>query len=79
MYRKYRGAKIEYGPDECAQPYELDQQIRLQVPRREAPPPRKSSNLSNRFQLLNVDGEDSQDEDEVAAPFPANNGVGIRT
>jgi hypothetical protein len=62
--------------DECAQPYEVMPQTKLQVsPRREAPPMRKgSSNLSNRFHLLHL--EDGS-EDEVADTFQAQNSVGI--
>lgn len=77
---KYRGTKIEYGSDECAQPYEVDQLSKPQIPqRREAPPLRKgSSNLANRFEVLNIDGEESDDEGEITAGFQPRNQVGIR-
>lgn len=76
--RKYRGMRIEYGPDECARPYDADQQVKLQMPRREAPPQRKGSNLSNRFQLLNVDdGGSEEDGEEVSDGNGAKNGFGV--
>jgi len=73
--RKYRGTKIEYGPDECAQPYDIDRPTKLQAPRREAPPLRKGSNMSNRFQLLNIDGEDSDEENQLPLSLRTKNGV----
>ncbi|KAJ9131144.1 Negative regulator of differentiation 1 [Coniochaeta hoffmannii] len=72
---KYRGTKIEYGPDECAQPYDIDRPTKLQAPRREAPPLRKGSNMSNRFQLLNIDGEDSDEENQLPLSLRTKNGV----
>ncbi|KAB5557955.1 hypothetical protein GE09DRAFT_1117267 [Coniochaeta sp. 2T2.1] len=84
---KYRRTKITYGGDECAEPYPHVEPARLQVPtahqqRREGPPLGKGSNLSNRFQLLHMDGgEDSEVDDpedgRVAAGFRPKNGVGI--
>lgn len=61
----YKGMKIEYYPDECAEPLP---KIR-HAPRERQPPPAKKSNpATNRFQMLNLDGaeDDSGDEDDDA-------------
>jgi hypothetical protein len=71
---KYRGTKIEHGADDCARPYDVGQHTKLQAPLREAPPQRKGSSLSNRFQLLNVDGEESEDDDQVIPGDQTKNG-----
>lgn len=66
--------------DECAQPYDpillaKPQATNLQPSqRREAPPSRKVSNMSNRFQLLNLEEDE---EDEVAATFQSKKSVGV--
>jgi len=68
---RYKGKKINYDVDECAQPYP---QPALK-PRKEVAPPRKGfAAVPNRFQLLNLDdGED----DEITATFQAKKSVGI--
>ncbi|KAK4106761.1 hypothetical protein N658DRAFT_491388 [Parathielavia hyrcaniae] len=68
---RYKGKKINYEVDECAQPYP---QPALK-PRKEVTPPKKSLTAApNRFHLLNLD---DGDEDEIAATFQAKNSVGI--
>ncbi|KAK4043261.1 hypothetical protein C8A01DRAFT_32578 [Parachaetomium inaequale] len=68
---RYKGKKIGYDVDECAQPYP---QPALKV-RKEAPPPKKAfTAVPNRFQLLNLD--DGGDND-VAAAFQAKTAMGI--
>jgi hypothetical protein len=68
--RRYKGKKINYDVDECAQPYP---QPALK-PRKEAAPPKKSFAVPNRFHLLNLD---DGEEDEIAATFQGKNSVGI--
>ena len=69
--RRYKGKKINYDVDECAQPYP---QPALK-PRKEAAPPKKSfAAVPNRFHLLNLD---DGEEDEIAATFQAKKSVGI--
>ena len=68
---KYKGTKIEWDVDECAQPFVVP----APKARREAPPPKKAS-IANRFQLLNMD--DEEDEDEVVTPvFRSKKAFGI--
>ena len=59
----YKGLKIEWYPDECAQPLPKVQH----PPKKEssAPPSKKLYPMVNRFQMLNMDGtEDGSEEDE---------------
>ena len=59
----YKGARIEWVADECAQPLPKTQYI----PKRESalPPPKKANAMINRFQMLNMDGtEDGSENDE---------------
>jgi hypothetical protein len=71
VHRRYKGKKIDYDVDECAQPYPQP----VPKPRKEIAPPKKGfTAVPNRFQLLNIDdGED----DEIAATFQSKNSVGI--
>ncbi|KAK3313792.1 hypothetical protein B0H66DRAFT_361333 [Apodospora peruviana] len=71
---KYKGTKIEWDIDECAQPYTTQQ---LAKPRKEMPPPKKAlSAATNRFQLLNIDDDDDK-EDEISSTFQSKKSVGI--
>lgn len=66
MNRKYKGTKIEWDVDECAQPYTVQQTSR---PRKEIPGPKKPiATARNRFQLLDIDDDDEKDE-EIAVNF----------
>lgn len=59
----YKGMKIEWYPDECAQPLPKVQH----PPKKEngPAPPKKLNPMVNRFQMLNMDGtEDGSEEDE---------------
>ncbi|KAL8338477.1 hypothetical protein RB601_006359 [Gaeumannomyces tritici] len=70
---KFKGSKIDWDVDECAQP--LDR-ARPPKPRKETPPAKKpASAITNRFHLLNMD----DDEDDDAAPSfaQAKEAVGI--
>ena len=61
--KEYKGMKIEWYPDECAQPLP---KIHY-VPKKEnlAPPPAKKANsMMNRFQMLNMDGDDTEEGSE---------------
>lgn len=70
-YRKYKGTKIDWDVDECAQPYAP----LLPKPRREVSQPKKvSTAAANRFQLLNIDDDD---DDEIASTFQSKKSVGI--
>lgn len=76
--RKYKGSKIEWDADECAQPLERPPHVTngpggRQPPRREnsrsmAHQRRKSAagaaGVVNRFQLLNLDPDDGKSDDE---------------
>ncbi|KAK0646128.1 hypothetical protein B0T16DRAFT_412697 [Cercophora newfieldiana] len=68
---KYKGTKIEWDVDECAQPYAPV----APKPRREVSQPKKAPAAANRFQLLNIDSDD--DEDEITSTFQAKKSVGI--
>ncbi|PGH16652.1 hypothetical protein AJ80_05154 [Polytolypa hystricis UAMH7299] len=60
----YKGMKIEYYPDECAEPLP-----RAQPPRKKkiSPPAKRLDSTINRFQMLNMDGtDDGSDDDELA-------------
>lgn len=56
----YKGMRIEWYPDECAQPLPRIQH----APKKEnAPQPTKKVNpMVNRFQMLNMDGTEDGDE-----------------
>ncbi|MCJ1270940.1 hypothetical protein MMC22_010839 [Lobaria immixta] len=67
----YKGMRIEWYPDECAQPLPRMQY----VPKKEnaAQPAKKVNPMVNRFQMLNMDGtengdEDSSDEESTDGP-----------
>ena len=60
----YRGMKIEWYPDECAQPLPKLQY----VPKKEnlaSPQSKKLTSAMNRFQMLNMDGADDDDSEET--------------
>ena len=63
----YKGMRIEWYPDECAQPLP-----KVQIaPKKETvqQPPEKPQPSMNRFQMLNMDGtEDGSEEDEEDGP-----------
>jgi hypothetical protein len=71
-YRKYKGTKIEWDVDECAQPYAPV----APKPRREVSQPKKVPVAANRFQLLNID-DDDDDEDEITSTFQSKKSIGI--
>ncbi len=59
----YKGMRIEWYPDECAQPLPKTQHVPKKQDR--APPPSKrASALMNRFQMLNLDGDGTEDGSE---------------
>ncbi|KAK0748865.1 hypothetical protein B0T21DRAFT_380601 [Apiosordaria backusii] len=60
--RKYKGRRIEFDVDECAQPYPAPAVLKA----KEAPQPKRQTSVTNRFQLLNVD--DSEDEENAPPP-----------
>lgn len=58
----YKGMRIEWYPDECAQPLPKTQYV---LKRESAPQPAKKPNLMvNRFQMLNMDGMEDDDDDD---------------
>lgn len=74
----YKGMKIEYYPDECAEPLPKIQHI----PRERQPTPAKKLNpVANRFQMLNLDGaedssdDEAEDEDDMANYPSLGNGL----
>ena len=66
MNRKYKGSKIEWDSDECAQPLE---RVQAHRPRKEAPQPAKKAlnPMSNRFHLLNLEDDDDEKMSHLAA------------
>lgn len=69
--RRYKGKKINYDVDECAQPYP---QPAPRLRKETAPPKKAFAAVHNRFQLLNLD---DGEEDEIAATFQSKKSVGI--
>ncbi|KAK7737014.1 hypothetical protein SLS53_006770 [Cytospora paraplurivora] len=71
---KYKGSRIDWDVDECAQPYEQPAQAR---PRKDNLAAKKADamTMANRFHLLNL--EDDGDEDEMSPDFKAKKTVGI--
>jgi len=60
LSRTYKGAKIEWDSDECAAPLERPVLARKEnLPAKKKDPP-----LMNRFQLLNMDGNEDDSEDD---------------
>ncbi len=68
--RRYKGKKISFDVDECAQPYPPP----APKPRKEIPAKKPLAAVHNRFQLLNLD---DGEEDEMAAAFQSKKSVGI--
>lgn len=65
----YKGMKIEWYPDECAQPLPRMQY----APKKEnlaQPQPKKSTSAMNRFQMLNLDSEGIEDDSEETDEEP---------
>jgi len=63
--RKYKGSKIEWDVDECAQPIPT---APMPKPRMEPASMKKTNSyMPNRFQLLNVDDGSDDEEDLVSA------------
>lgn len=62
-YSMYKGSRIEWEVDECAQPYAAEHPVKT----RDNPPSKVSKTPANRFQLLNMD--DVDEEDDIAAVF----------
>lgn len=59
----YKGMRIEWYPDECAQPLPKIQHISKKE--NLAPPPAKKANaMMNRFQMLNMDDNDTEEGSE---------------
>jgi hypothetical protein len=58
----YKGSRIEWYADECAQPLPKIQY----VPKREpvSAPVKKTNTMVNRFQMLNIDGTETGSEDD---------------
>ncbi|KAL2256194.1 hypothetical protein VTK26DRAFT_2048 [Humicola hyalothermophila] len=72
---RYKGKKISFDADECAQPYPPP----APKQRKEAIPPKRSTiTAPNRFHLLNLD-DDGGEEDEIAAAFQSKKPVEIAT
>ena len=69
---RYKGLKLEFYADECAQPLPAPQ-----YPNRKTEPrmsPKKQDAMVNRFHLLNMDGTEngsaSEDDSEVLPSYP---------
>ncbi len=74
--RTYKGSKIDWDVDECAQPFDP---VPIVKPKKEPAPPKKAPSATrNRFQLLNLDDDGDEEEDEMASALQgAKNPVGI--
>lgn len=76
----YKGMKIEYYPDECAEPLPKIQHVARE--RQQPPPDKKLNPAANRFQMLNLDGaedsSDDEDEDEDDMTTYSSFGNGLR-
>ena len=67
---KYKGLKIDFYPDECAQPLPVIQ--RTPKTTNAKPALKEKNSMVNRFQLLNMDGtEDGSSSDEGGAEPPS--------
>ena len=61
---RYKGLRIEFSPDECAQPLPSSPQQKKVTMK---PAPKKTNNMVNRFQMLNMDGaEDGNNSSDSA-------------
>lgn len=66
----YKGMRIEWYPDACSQPLPRIQYVHKQE-NRQPLPPKGPSAMMNRFQMLNLDGdstEDGSEEESNGAP-----------
>lgn len=62
MNSTYKGSKIEWDNDECAAPIERPQQYRQD----NVAPKKKDAPLKNRFQLLNMDDDEEDDDHDTS-------------
>ena len=66
----YKGLKIEWYPDECAQP--LPKMHYAPKKENSVPPQaKKSTSAMNRFQMLNIDNDETEDDSEGTDEAPA--------
>ena len=61
FHSTYKGSKIEWDSDECAA---LLERPRQNFEENSLPKKKKEAQLTNRFQLLNMDEEDGSEEDD---------------
>ncbi|KAI0141258.1 hypothetical protein GGR57DRAFT_487510 [Xylariaceae sp. FL1272] len=62
---KYKGSKIEWDKDECAQPLEVPQKQPAHPVKPGAAPPPAPTKLRNRFDLLRIDDDDNGSDDRI--------------
>ncbi|KAK7938110.1 uncharacterized protein PG986_014978 [Apiospora aurea] len=75
---KYKGSKIDWDLDECAQPLRVEQKPPPPKPQR-IPSPKKPAVSINRFATLRLDDEDDESDDkfDTSSEFPASTTVGV--
>ncbi|GKT43733.1 negative regulator of differentiation 1 [Colletotrichum spaethianum] len=73
--QKYKGSKIEWDADECAQPLETPQAHRVQP--HVLPSKRLVNPMANRFEILKLDG-DSDNEENIPPEFHPRPSMNIR-
>ncbi|KAK6851841.1 hypothetical protein PG990_015026 [Apiospora arundinis] len=75
---KYKGSKIDWDVDECAQPLRVEQKPSPPKPQH-VPSPKKPAVSLNRFATLRLDDEDDESDDkfDTSSEFPASTTVGV--
>jgi hypothetical protein len=64
-FRKYKGSKIEWDVDECAQPFEIIQKVSAKLSTQRGPQTKAAvASTGNRFDMLRLDDDDNDDSDD---------------
>ncbi|KAK8108565.1 hypothetical protein PG984_014366 [Apiospora sp. TS-2023a] len=76
---KYKGYKIDWDLDECAQPLRVEQKPPAPPKPQHVPSPKKPAVSLNRFATLRLDDEDDESDDkfDTSSEFPASTTVGV--
>ncbi|KAK8076370.1 RNA recognition motif containing protein [Apiospora phragmitis] len=76
---KYKGSKIDWDLDECAQPLRVEQKPPAPPKPQRNPSPKKPAVSINRFATLRLDDEDDESDDkfDTSSEFPASTTVGV--
>lgn len=78
-HSKYKGSKIEWDSDECAQPLEVIQKPSLPKAQNTANMKKPLVHIRNRFATLRLDDDDDESDDkfDTSSEFPAASTINV--